>query len=144
MNEKTTKYLTNQINFGTIYNAIENKEIKSNDYIGLRIDSGKRFFNDFLKGIESLTKTEEPYFLVENIEEIADAFGYKKINNENISKIISSVKKTLSNLDELEKDPAEFFKTKEAKELSEVCKNLVTFYDFLSKEKSLADIKDDD
>ncbi len=129
MDKKTLRYFSNQMNFEAIHKTIENRNVQPTDYFRKLANSGKRFFNDALKGIESLT--QEEYYLVENLEEIADAFGYEKINKENVEEIASSIKNAITSLDKLEKNQEDFYNSKQSEELSKICKNLADFYSFI-------------
>lgn len=117
------------ITFENICYVIENKRTDLNENFKIYLDNAKKFFKGVVKGLESLIKGDN-YFIVEYIKEIVDAFGYqiRGCSKEDIEKMVKGFNNTIIQLDELEKNPEQFYKTKNATELLKISKNLLDIY----------------
>ena len=113
--------------------SIENKIITSSENFKVRINDLSNFFDDVVKGLESIINLRlgiKEYHLVENLKEIVEASGYQcqGSTKEDVEKIIKGFKNTMNQLKNLEKNPKKFYETKDAEKLLNLCNNIKNIY----------------
>ncbi len=124
---KSLENLRYELSFNSIYSILKNQKIDSEQIFKVRVNDARNFFGEVINGLGSIA-SEGEYHFVENLGEIVNAFGYSDISRGNINKIINKFKKTVNQLDSLEKNPEKFYKTKDSKELAYLCKELKGIY----------------
>lgn len=126
MNMRLLGNLKYEVAFNSICYAIKEKTIDSKDIFESHVGVCEKFFDNILTGLESLLK--ERYFLVENIKEVVNVFGYDKISKENLHKIISDIKKTIKDLNRLKENPAAFYNSNKSEKLYDVSRKIKELY----------------
>ncbi len=126
VNSMSTKEFLYELSFAKVRNAINNKRADSKNF-GYSIRETKNLLEGVVKGLESMT-TGDKYFLVDNIKEIVEASGYGNISRQNVNDIIKTFRKRIIQLENLNKNPEEFYKKEDAKELSSFCGNMEKLY----------------
>lgn len=83
----------------------------------------EEFFNQVLKGLESILNLHRGYFSVEDLREIVGIIGgrYEEMSSKDVGNGIEKINEVIRNLGQWEENPEEFYKSGNYPELFRIC-----------------------
>ena len=111
--------------FNSVVYSITNRRTDFSETALIYLDETKEFFGNIVKSLESIIDKKK-YFIVEDLSKLLKLAGYKCSNpsKKDIKKMADGFRNTINQLDELRQNPNEFYRTKEAHELSIFCEKI--------------------
>jgi len=119
-----------QLIFNYISEQIEYNRTRFSEMGKDYIESAKDFFDNITYALESIINPKQEYFLIENLPKLHEVIvGKKEFSKRSINKAVKKLTEHKKQLDNLVENPEEFYQSKDASELSNLCRNMGYLYE---------------
>jgi len=120
------------IAFSSIYNIIREKRRNLSAHSKTYIEQAKELFQSVTKSLDSILDTDKTkaYHITSHLMEIIEYFGKdtSKMSSQEAIELKERVSSIIDNLDNLKKNPNEFYETKDSKEILSLSDKLSSMY----------------